>query len=480
MIAALWDGGRSSLCTDCTATKLRLSLPGPDSSLTHFPPHPALWAYVSTTMTSLQKLSPDANTLSAPSTLYIPIASPPTPAPSPGPLTPHGDHNSLRVNTTHFPLVKNFQQFVYDPTHDFSSLDEQARLEYLNKILAQCTLRELSHVSTLISPRLKRDFLRELPTELALHILSYIDDLYDLVRNIAGVCKHWRRLSNDNWLWRLMCQRWEFVVPPYLQASDNVGTGNRLLVLSGTAKRYFKTLYLQRESIHLFPAFTATHPHPAQPVTSGMSWLHGGTPLRNHRLPISEPDTGVVTSLAMDEDWIVAGLSDSKIHVFSCRTGVLSRTLVGCEGGVWALWLVEKGTWSSPSPRKKNTTSGSAGWGQEASLVVSGGCDKVIRVWDVETGYGMLESILLLVSLHAPISGGACMPWKVTGRQSVALASSTIDRLPCRDLGILHLGSGKSAPDSFFACWKDISQASGVWTRMARLSSAGAMIPPVG
>ena len=121
-----------------------------------------------------------------------------------------------------------------------------------------------------------------------------------------------------------------------------------------------------------------------------MSWLHGGTPLRNHRLPISEPDTGVVTSLAMDEDWIVAGLSDSKIHVFSCRTGVLSRTLVGCEGGVWALWLVEKGTWSSPSPRKKNTTSGSAGWGQEASLVVSGGCDKVIRVWDVETGYGML------------------------------------------------------------------------------------------
>jgi F-box and WD-40 domain protein CDC4 len=60
-------------------------------------------------------------------------------------------------------------------THDFSSLNEHARLEYLNKIIAQCTLKELSHISALISPLLKRDFLRELPTELALHILSYID-----------------------------------------------------------------------------------------------------------------------------------------------------------------------------------------------------------------------------------------------------------------------------------------------------------------
>ena len=121
-------------------------------------------------------------------------------------------------------------------------------------------------------------------------------------------------------------------------------------------------------------------------LVSGMKWLHGGTPLRSHRLPTSQPDAGVVTSLAMDEDWIVAGLSDTKIHVFSRRTGVLSRTLVGCQGGVWAVWLVGKGLWSSPSPIKKNPNSGSAGWGQPTSWVVSGGCDKVVRVWDVETG----------------------------------------------------------------------------------------------
>ena len=189
-------------------------------------------------MVSFHERTPGCDTSPAPSTLYIPIASPPTPAPSPGPFT---HHNNLPVNTTRFPLVKEFQQFAYDPTRDFSSLNEQARLEYLNKIIAQCTPKELSHVLTLISPLLKRNFLQELPTELALHILSYIDDFYGLVRNVGGVCKHWRRLSNDDWLWRRICHRWGFEVPLHLQASENVD-------VPGSAKRHFKVRYLQRES----------------------------------------------------------------------------------------------------------------------------------------------------------------------------------------------------------------------------------------
>lgn len=201
-------------------------------------------------MVSFQKDQLGTNTTSLPSTLYIPIASPPTPAPSPGPFANH--HNGLLLpSAANFPLANNFQQFAYDPTHDFSSLGDNARLEYLNKIIAQCTLRELSHISALISPRLKRDFLRELPTELALHTLSYVDCLNELVRNVGGVCKHWRRLSNDDCLWRRMCQRWEFELPSHHHGSGPV-------VVPGTAKRHFKTLYLQRESTkhptsHCFP-----------------------------------------------------------------------------------------------------------------------------------------------------------------------------------------------------------------------------------
>jgi len=211
-------------------------------------------------MVSFYKGTTDGNTSPAPvpPTLYIPIASPPTPAPSPGPFAHSHGHNDLSVATFHFPHGTEFQQFAYDSTNDFSLLNEQARLELLNKIVGQCTLKELSHISTLINPLLKRDFLRELPTELALHILSYINDLHELVRNAAGVCKHWRRLSNDDWLWRRMCRRWEFEVPLDLQVPGDV-------VVPGSAKRHFKVLYLQSEFTRISrppnPIAISIHPH---------------------------------------------------------------------------------------------------------------------------------------------------------------------------------------------------------------------------
>lgn len=179
----------------------------------------------------------------------------------------------------------------------------------------------------------------------------------------------------------------------------------------------------------------------------------------------------------MDEDWIVAGLSDTKIHVFSCRTGMLSKTLVGCQGGVWAVWLVKKGSWSSPSPRKKNPNSGSAGWGQETSLVVSGGCDKVVRVWNVETGYGGGQSFVISSD---PVSlGDVYIPLKVTEQQFVASAFWIIARSLCQAPEIPHFGSGTSNPDSWYGYWKDINQVSVVWTRMARSLSVGVMTLPV-
>ena len=316
--------------------------------------------------------TPGSKTPPMPSTLYIPRASPPTPAPSLGPFT---DDNHDRNN---LPLVRGFQQFTYNPTHDFSLLNGQACLKYLNKLIARCTPKDLSHISGLISPLLRRNFLQELPTELALQALSYVDNLHELVRGVGGVCKYWRRLSSKDCLWRRMCERWEFEVPLCLQESEGVA-------VSGSAKRDSKSHYLRcKSTVFIFSSL----PHPSHSPVLGMSWIWGGTLLCIHQLQILQPKVGVVTSLAMDEDWIIVGLLDNKIHVFSSQTGVLSRTLVGCQEGVWAVWLVGKGLWSSPSLRKKNTNSGSAGWGQETSLVVSGGCNEVIWVWDVETGYG--------------------------------------------------------------------------------------------
>lgn len=190
-----------------------------------------------------------------------------------------------------------------------------------------------------------------------------------------------------------------------------------------------------------------------------------------------EPDSGVVTSVALDADWLVAGLANHRIHIFSTHTGSLVRTLVGHELGVWAVDLVSRGgaldpTHPRPPPHNLHNSSSTAmngssfpevadgpalllhnrapagaqvldpqgldhllppsmraalaldaqysptvrtyaqkcevesprsdvagatrGWGQPGALVVSGGCDKDVRVWDVQTG--CVSPLLILVA----------------------------------------------------------------------------------
>jgi F-box and WD-40 domain protein CDC4 len=206
-----------------------------------------------------------------------------------------------------------------------------------------------------------------------------------------------------------------------------------------------------------------------------VNWKRGGRCLHTHRIPVLDPDSGVVTSVALDADWLVAGLANHRIHVFSTHTGSLVRTLVGHELGVWAVDLVSRGgaldpshpqppphnpsglaasgggipdvvdgpalllhnrapagaqvldpqgldhllppsmravlaldaqypptmhtyEWEDGPSRSESARSDVAGatrgWGQPGALVVSGGCDKDVRVWDVRTGCVFLSPYL--------------------------------------------------------------------------------------
>jgi F-box and WD-40 domain protein CDC4 len=210
-------------------------------------------------------------------------------------------------------------------------------------------------------------------------------------------------------------------------------------------------------------------------------WRTGGTLLRRIPLgphhtadtslpPLMNTTSAVPTSLALDTDWLVIGLANSRIHIFSARTGVSCRTLVGHGAGVWAVALVRPGGErvdppaaevyeriqdmdiagasmsgsgkhrrqksdrteevlpkseqlsqamrvalgleplpghtvpplnNMPRMKSKKTrpvqpngigrpsepSGTSDGWGQPNALVVSGGCDKDLRVWDVKSGY---------------------------------------------------------------------------------------------
>ena len=87
------------------------------------------------------------------------------------------------------------------------------------------------------------------------------------------------------------------------------------------------------------------------------AWKHGGQNIARH---ITQ-DQGVVTSLHLTPKYIVVALDNAKIHVFD-TDGNNQKTLQGHVMGVWAM----------------------IPWGD---TLVSGGCDRDVRVWDMSTGY---------------------------------------------------------------------------------------------
>lgn len=86
------------------------------------------------------------------------------------------------------------------------------------------------------------------------------------------------------------------------------------------------------------------------------AWRTGG---RNTIRNITQ-DGGVVTSLHLTPKYIIVALDNAKIHVFDTDGNAL-RTLQGHVMGVWAMVPWE-------------------------DILVSGGCDRDVRVWDLTTG----------------------------------------------------------------------------------------------
>lgn len=86
------------------------------------------------------------------------------------------------------------------------------------------------------------------------------------------------------------------------------------------------------------------------------AWRKGGRMKAKH----ITPDQGVVTSLHLTRKYIVVALDNAKIHVFDTH-GEHLRTLQGHVMGVWAMVPWE-------------------------DILVSGGCDRDVRVWNMATG----------------------------------------------------------------------------------------------
>ncbi|CAO3587751.1 unnamed protein product [Absidia cylindrospora] len=166
----------------------------------------------------------------------------------------------------------------------------------------------------LIAPRLKIDFLKELPIEVSLHVLSFIDDPKTLAR-AACVSTFWNSLLRDEATWKSLCMKHQY------QRRNSSICGGELLAPPTQRTNFSYRQYFKRK------------------YNIAATWAHGGRDADNHR-----------------------------IEVFDTQTAKRVRTLEGHEGGVWALQF-----------------KGGDKYDPERTLV-SGGCDRDVHVWDLDTG----------------------------------------------------------------------------------------------
>ncbi|ORZ00320.1 WD40-repeat-containing domain protein [Syncephalastrum racemosum] len=221
-------------------------------------------------------------------------------------------------------LDKNRLDYVNRVKHTFQQFTQQQKHVFLAELLGCCDNQLLGFVHTLIVPKLKIDFLQQLPPELALHVLSFVDDPCTLAR-AARVSRYWNRLLQDESMWKALCikHRLEKRIPSQPSYRD-----------------YFRRRY-----------------------NIDNAWHHGGR-IISCRNSIG---TALVTSLQIDGPYIVAGCDNQRIEVFCSSTGKHLRSLLGHGGGVWSLQFMKEED-------------------SDEYLLVSGGCDREARVWELSTG----------------------------------------------------------------------------------------------
>ncbi|USP77844.1 hypothetical protein yc1106_05118 [Curvularia clavata] len=359
-------------------------------------------------------------------------ASPPTPAPSPTPTQRVPDWSTA---------AEHEDGDIKSIRAQFGDMNRGERMRLLGELLNLCDSQELSFVAEFVSPRLKKDPFMVLPTELCLRILECVDDPTTLAR-ASQVSKKWRELVNDDSAWRLLCQKFSFRALPKQDKmdddeandemedaepkswwqdderaarSDDASTRDHLDVgPSNSGSEGLRTQSLdraaKRKPSQRKSQATTYRSHFKQRYMVETAWRNGGVCDARQ----ITPDQGVVTSLHLTKKYIVVALDNAKIHVFD-TVGDHQKTLQGHVMGVWAM----------------------VPWGD---LLVSGGCDRDVRVWNLATGYGRYapEPMSLANQL---CTASRSSPYVVTRQQDTTLRIWDLKKGLCKHVLIGHQAS---------------------------------------
>lgn len=273
----------------------------------------------------------------------------------------------------------------------FDVLPSNVQTYVLWQLLRRCQIPTLQFAAEVIAPTLQRDFLADLPLELSLNILKYLDSK-SLCR--AGmVSRMWHKIVDaDDYIWKHRFEEDGFkLAEEDTERADPEDDeilpsrkSSRTSVSSASGRRR-GSVYSTRRSART--SVTAARPRrPSVVIKSSPSkqqstkdstipktisykdiyrqhfvvrsnWMNAN--VRPRHISFQGHGRNVVTCLQFDSDRVISGSDDSTINIYETRTGRLAHTLHGHDGGVWALQYLD-------------------------NVLVSGSTDRTVRVWDIE------------------------------------------------------------------------------------------------
>ncbi|RLV91861.1 Cell division control protein 4 [Spathaspora sp. JA1] len=294
-----------------------------------------------------------------------PIQQLPLPSPSASPI--QEEHPKLNFEPIERSLatVPTTQIELMDLMSNlFGYLNERNQNHLMFKLLQNINRTSLSTFNGLIHNSLKRDLLSNLPVEITMKILKYLD--YKTLLTLSLVCKSWYDKINNPNLWINLLIQDKLITDPEIIKQE---------------------LNNPQELLHQWCSLSNINP--AQVLYKKRSIIVNRWMDPNYepkRISVTGHGNKVVTCLQHDDEKIVTGVDDKCILIYSAKTGKLIRVLEGHEGGVWAL---------------KYT----------GNTLVTGSTDRTVRVWNMKTGTcthvfrGHTSTIRCLDIIHPTVVG---------------------------------------------------------------------------
>lgn len=248
----------------------------------------------------------------------------------------------------------------------FDALPDRLQQHFLMHLLRRSRMPTLQRISNFVSTALRRDFITQLPREVAIQILKSVDG--KSLASASRVCKKWKRIIDmertvwkarliDDKLWSGFGteeQEESLVVERYeaLDLHDQLeGRRTSYQAVSGEVEQMFS------------PTLGNDLPERPTPLKhvyrrryqDQKNWIH----TRPEHSSFTGHGTSVLTCLQFDEDKIVSASDDHSINIYNTSDGQLRKRLDGHEGGVWTLQY-------------------------KGHTLVSGSTDRTVRIWDLE------------------------------------------------------------------------------------------------